>query len=422
MWPKRKPSSPANVRRSGRTSPLRTSACRCAATSPDLAGGGQIGRRRPTRRPAPSTAARWSTSRSSGLEQVEPRGEHRLDGRRARAATSTASRACSGRRARRSTPSSTSIASISSTKSGFPPAARRIASAASGVERAGEVPDEHARLARPSGASRIAAPPPHAGRISGSSVPREAADENRRVPAPAGDVLDEVEERRLAPLDVVEHEHDRPLPGERLEQAPHRPVDLLAPRAAARRGRPPRASGRGRRRRPPRRSSSARRGRAGATISTSGQYVIPLPYGRQRPSSTQRRARRSVDQLGREPRLADAGLAEDRDDAAAALGDGAARAPRAGGRARASRPTSGASSRRARDRRPARRAAASRHRRRLPLQRRAAPAPRRRPRRGRAGSSRRRPGSRPAPPPSSRWATTTASPVAKACPAPGRRP
>ena len=49
----------------------------------------------------------------------------------------------------------------------------------------------------------------------------------RRVPRPLGDVLDEVEERRLTPVDVVEDDHERTLPRERLEQSPHRPEALL---------------------------------------------------------------------------------------------------------------------------------------------------------------------------------------------------
>jgi hypothetical protein len=57
--------------------------------------------------------------------------------------------------------------------------------------------------------------------------PGEAADEDGRVAAPAGEVLDEVEKSRLRPLDVVEDEDDRPVARERLEEAPHRPVELV---------------------------------------------------------------------------------------------------------------------------------------------------------------------------------------------------
>ena len=116
----------------------------------------------------------------------------------------------------------------------------------------------------------------------------EAAHEDRRVAAPAGEVLDQVEEGGLRPLHVVQHDHERPLAGERLEQPPHRPVELVAADVGSAR---PTASrtrrAHGRRVRLAR--QRLRRGRAGATISTSGQYVIPLPYGRQRPSSTTRR-------------------------------------------------------------------------------------------------------------------------------------
>ena len=56
---------------------------------------------------------------------------------------------------------------------------------------------------------------------------READEEDGRVPRPVGDVLDEVEERRLAPVDVVEDDHDRPPAREDLEQVPHGPEALL---------------------------------------------------------------------------------------------------------------------------------------------------------------------------------------------------
>ncbi|MEO5577327.1 MAG: hypothetical protein ABIR67_04700, partial [Gaiellaceae bacterium] len=60
---------------------------------------------------------------------------------------------------------------------------------------------------------------------------RQATDEDRRVAAPAGEVLHEVEERWLSPLHVVEHEHDRSLARQRLQQAPYGPVELVASRA-----------------------------------------------------------------------------------------------------------------------------------------------------------------------------------------------
>jgi hypothetical protein len=44
---------------------------------------------------------------------------------------------------------------------------------------------------------------------------------------PLHEVLGEVEQQRLRPLDVVDREHHRLLRGERGEQAPHHEKDLL---------------------------------------------------------------------------------------------------------------------------------------------------------------------------------------------------
>ena len=49
-----------------------------------------------------------------------------------------------------------------------------------------------------------------------------------RAARPVRDVLDEIEERRLAPVDVVEDEDQRALAGRGLEEPPDRPEGLLA--------------------------------------------------------------------------------------------------------------------------------------------------------------------------------------------------
>src|SRR5581483_4111927 len=64
--------------------------------------------------------------------------------------------------------------------------------------------------------------------------PDEAAEEDRRRAAPAGEVLEQVEERRLGPVDVVEEDHQRLPLRERLEQAAHGPEDLLRRRVRVR--------------------------------------------------------------------------------------------------------------------------------------------------------------------------------------------
>ncbi len=71
---------------------------------------------------------------------------------------------------------------------------------------------------------------------SGSSVirplveelgPSEAEHQNRRVACPVPEMLDEIEERRLGPVDVLDHERKRPFARTLFERLPYRPEDLL---------------------------------------------------------------------------------------------------------------------------------------------------------------------------------------------------
>ena len=117
----------------------------------------------------------------------------------------------------------------------------------------------------------------------------DADEEDRRTPHPLRQVLDQVEEGGLGPVDVLEEDDEGPLPGERLEQAPGGPEDLLA---IARRlrdadrlleavGERPRLVSR--------RRGAAPFGPAAVswlTISRSDQKVMPSPYGTQRPTRT----------------------------------------------------------------------------------------------------------------------------------------
>ena len=59
----------------------------------------------------------------------------------------------------------------------------------------------------------------------------EAEDEDR-PDGLGGDALDEVEERRLGPVQVLQLDDERPLAGDRLEQAPRRPGDVVGGRRA----------------------------------------------------------------------------------------------------------------------------------------------------------------------------------------------
>ena len=70
---------------------------------------------------------------------------------------------------------------------------------------------------------RLAEPRPHVAELR----PSERDEEDRRLAAPAGEVLDEVEERRLAPVHVVEDDHQRALRRQRFEEPPYGPEGLL---------------------------------------------------------------------------------------------------------------------------------------------------------------------------------------------------
>ena len=63
-------------------------------------------------------------------------------------------------------------------------------------------------------------PPPHPGRRSISSGPCRRQHEQRDVPDPVDELVDEIQHCVVGPVEVLEHEHQRPLLGERLEKAP----------------------------------------------------------------------------------------------------------------------------------------------------------------------------------------------------------
>ncbi len=55
----------------------------------------------------------------------------------------------------------------------------------------------------------------------------EAEEQDGRVAGPCGEMVDQVEERRRRPVDVLDDEHERPLPGPLLERLADRKEDLL---------------------------------------------------------------------------------------------------------------------------------------------------------------------------------------------------
>ena len=104
---------------------------------------------------------------------------------------------------------------------------------------------------------RVAAAGAEARAALGELGPREREHEERVRVRPLEQVLDEVEQRRVGPLQVLEHEHDRALLGEPLEEEPPGGEEVL-PVAAPRAPRA-RADGRGAARATRARSASSTR-------------------------------------------------------------------------------------------------------------------------------------------------------------------
>ena len=70
-------------------------------------------------------------------------------------------------------------------------------------------------------------PPPHVGPEIEQVRSRHAEEKEGYVLRPVGDVLDQIQECRLPPVDVVEHDDERCLAGLRLEESADGPVRLL---------------------------------------------------------------------------------------------------------------------------------------------------------------------------------------------------
>ena len=221
-------------------------------------------------------------------------------------------------------------ASISSTNSGLPPAARAILSRSSGANPLGDqlVDVFVAAAARASGdrPRRRAARRAPAGRrrAAGSGARREQRD-----------VLDEVEERLLAPLDVVEDDDQWPVRGACSSVLRNAQAISSADVAASVSPSSDRIAATA--------VSSAGSTSSCLSTSTTGQYVIPSPYGRHRPSNDACLAATEPTKLRDESRLADAGVADDRDQLAPFRSAPARSQAARSARARAARPTNGAS-------------------------------------------------------------------------------
>ena len=198
--------------------------------------------------------------------------------------------------------SSVRIRAVSSRKSGFPSAFSSRRARCAGARRRARGARRRDRPPRPPRAGRARrraradCPRPRSACARAAPAARRRRSASAR-PELAGDVLQQVEELLLRPVDVLEHEHERLHLCELLRPAPGRPPKLLAGAARpAPRGR--RARRRAARRRPRSRSRSAASPRLRPTesssempadvltIDASGKYVTPSPYGRARPNST----------------------------------------------------------------------------------------------------------------------------------------
>ena len=205
-------SPPTDERRSRRTNSLRSSACR---RSLDLAAVDARPPRTtaPSQNTFPSTAASCSSSFSSGGQAVEPRGDDALHGLRQRKllVRCRAPRACA-RTARR--------------RAGCRPRASSsdACGSAGSTERSSRVDEQPRRLVvgerRERERQRVglaAAPPRPALEQLG---PRRADDEQRDAARPVDQVVDEVEQAVVGPVQVLEDEHRGRCVGERLEELP----------------------------------------------------------------------------------------------------------------------------------------------------------------------------------------------------------
>ncbi len=167
------------------------------------------------------------------------------------------------RRADVSPPLSSSIRIVSSTNSGLPSVFSSTSCRDVGRERVvREQRSSSSSLSSwRSGSSSIAVAAHPASAPAGANVeqlgPGEADEQERRLAHPGGEVLDQLEQRLLGPVDVLEDEHERLHVGELVGPGTGCPGDLLRAALAARRPRGRRRRARAGRRPPRPRSTCA---------------------------------------------------------------------------------------------------------------------------------------------------------------------
>ncbi len=251
----------------------------------------------PSQNTLPTTDASWSSALSSGASVSSRAAIERLHGlREPRGSRRLRARPASARTARHRAGSHPPARGAPSGSRRAGPSARAAAATSRAVPR-----PPRAETARSS--SQLRLPPPQP-RLALEELGSRGHDDHSGGygRAPVEQVLDELEERAVRPVEVLEDEDARPPSGHRLQEPPPGRERLLpadaAPSLPARR-RAARASRRAthartRRRRAPRRlvqlssasavrSSDSRIPASAFTISPSAQNVMPSPYGRQRP-------------------------------------------------------------------------------------------------------------------------------------------
>ena len=124
-----------------------------------------------------------------------------------------------------SAPSSAPIATSCSRNSGLPSARRTIPAAPGASRTSSSASPCRQRLQGDDGAARARREPPRA-HLDELGAP-EAQHQDRMGAGERSDVVEEVQERRLGPVDVVDREHERAAGGDALEQPPHRPERLV---------------------------------------------------------------------------------------------------------------------------------------------------------------------------------------------------
>ena len=179
----------------------------------------------------PSTAPRSIAARSSASSRSSRAASKSwIVGGTVRSASS--STACHTPSSNRNSRSSISMPIISSTNSGLPSAASTIRSRAVGASplaRGGCRPAARLRqweAARAGSTSRSSSPTPTGPDLE-QLRPCDAQQQGGGVPHPVREVLDQVEERRFGPMDVVEHDDERVRAGEVLEHLADSPERVL---------------------------------------------------------------------------------------------------------------------------------------------------------------------------------------------------